>query len=42
MHDITAIDSVAEEAREMGITASVSSLGDSEAKDKVGFSGCER
>ena len=34
MHDITAIDSVAEEAREMGITASVSSLGDSEAKDK--------
>ena len=34
MHDITAIDSVAEEAREMGITASVSSYGDSEAKDK--------
>lgn len=34
MHDITAMDSVAGKAKEMGITATVSSLEDSEAKDK--------
>lgn len=34
MHDITAMDSVADKAKDMGITAAVSSLEDSEAKDK--------
>lgn len=34
MHDITAMDSVAGKAKDMGITATVSSLEDSEAKDK--------
>lgn len=34
MHDITAMDSVADKAKNMGITATVSSLEDSEAKDK--------
>ncbi len=37
MHDITAMDSVAGKAKEMGITATVSSLEDSEAKDKGVF-----
>ncbi|CCY87207.1 camelysin metallo-endopeptidase [Clostridium sp. CAG:149] len=34
MHDITAMDTVAGKAKDMGITATVSSLEDSEAKDK--------